>query len=260
MQFDSINPISVLNQTDLSNNDSAITPQITAPAKKSRGRPRKNPLAPAITPDSLTKKKRGRPKKIQTDIPPINYDNFESLALPSKPSPLADSEELPNGFIVSGPKLPEVSPEIPNTTLKPISAPYSIDSALEVLQSLKNNPNVRVEVNIKIIQQGLSDNPESKFDFSLPIRLFVFDLLNSKYNLNPKAFRNYKEIAIFINSFTNTGFYVKTLFNEGYISKLKNREGSKVSLVHHRIHIAHFIDFVKIRFPEFDSEAFLARA
>lgn len=84
-------------------------------------------------------------------------------------------------------------------------------------------------------------------DFELVIRNFIKALLNNELGLDIKRFNGYKSIVTFIRSYND-----EINISENYISQLKRR-GSFVK-VPWSIEAEKFVNYVKIKFPNFDTE------
>lgn len=93
--------------------------------------------------------------------------------------------------------------------------------------------------------QSVSSRYKSKDE--LIIRNFLKALLRNELNLRSDSFNNYREIVSFIKDF-RPGYNI----SENYISQLKRR-GNFVRVPKTDFGIS-FVDYVRVRFPEFDGE------
>ena len=85
----------------------------------------------------------------------------------------------------------------------------------------------------------------------ISVRNFIRSLLKNSLNLDVSVFKNYQEIADFVNSFDGGSIKI----NPNIISQLKRRSAKPKKLYRDSISEA-FVDFVSLKFPNFDSEKF----
>ncbi len=100
------------------------------------------------------------------------------------------------------------------------------------------------------------------YDYSRIIRIFINDLLNKRYNLDPGILVGYGDLLRLIMEFEGRGYYISTRFNTGYISKLKKKDFYRKAPLVNKFDMNSynkFVDYIKEIYPDFDSESFLMR-
>ena len=84
----------------------------------------------------------------------------------------------------------------------------------------------------------------------ISVRNFVRCLLTNRMNLRAEAFENYKELADFVNSYDP-----KIKLTVNVIAQLKRRVVKPKVLIRDSISNS-FVEFVKLKFPNFDCDKF----
>src|SRR5690606_14768394 len=104
---------------------------------------------------------------------------------------------------------------------------------------------------ISLYTKNMSNSISGKYKnvLDLAIRNFIRALLNNELNLNNDLFKSYKEIVNYIKCYDTT-----ISINEHKISLLKRR--GNFCKVPKRPESVSFVEYVKIRFPNFNDEGF----